>query len=387
MKGVRSHMRILLLADIHIGSIIDTNYVYSTITSIFDKELLEHHTDAVVILGDYFDRLFKANEDYVALSVNVMSYLVRLCRKNHTKLRMIYGTDSHEMNQYRLFNYFLSSRSVDIKLITTATEEELFDGVNVLYLPEEYMKDKHEFYKNTIYSGKHYNYIFGHGTIIEGMPNFQAVLKQEFDNNNEAKVPKFKIQELSPIADIVAFGHIHIPYDNGNIHYIGSLFRDSFGEEQPKRYGIIENNEISFVENTKAYIYDTFEYNEDSDIYLSSDNILKHINEIRQNYQELISGEKEGKIRLIFHPPVDVDPTFYTNLKDILFNDKLFKTLIKETSKITVTEDDVIEDEWEFVLDKTLKPDDKIYMMIDKLHEDHMTMQELIDYIHNPISF
>ena len=55
-------MRILLLADIHIGSIKDSKYVYDVITRIIDKEVILTHSDMVVILGDYFDRLCKAKD-------------------------------------------------------------------------------------------------------------------------------------------------------------------------------------------------------------------------------------------------------------------------------------------------------------------------------------
>ena len=82
-------MRFLLFADIHIGSIKDTNYVYTVLTNIIDKELIFNHTDAVFILGDYFDRLFKVNEEYVSLAINVMSYLRRACARSKTKIRII----------------------------------------------------------------------------------------------------------------------------------------------------------------------------------------------------------------------------------------------------------------------------------------------------------
>lgn len=94
-------MRILLIADLHIGSIKDIKYFYDTTISIIDEELMKKKTDIVVFLGDYFERLFKNNEDFTALAINIMSYIVLACLRNKTKIRMIYGTESHEMNQYR----------------------------------------------------------------------------------------------------------------------------------------------------------------------------------------------------------------------------------------------------------------------------------------------
>ena len=139
-------MRILLMADIHIGSIKDIKYFYNTMKDIIDREIMFKKTDVVVILGDYFDRLFKNNEDFTALAINIMSYLVIACTRNNTKIRIIYGTESHEMNQYRLFNFHLISKNVDMKIFETVTEEEI-DGKKILYVPEEYIDDKSKHYK------------------------------------------------------------------------------------------------------------------------------------------------------------------------------------------------------------------------------------------------
>ena len=381
-------MRLLLLADIHIGSIKDSSYVYNVITGIIDKEVCETHTDAVIILGDYFDRLFKVNEDYVALAINTMSYLIRACAKNKTKIRIVYGTESHDMNQYRLFNYHFTSPKVDIKLFNTATEEELFPGVNVLYMPEEYMKDKHEHYKDTLYNDdKHYQFIFGHGMIIEGMP---AIISQtrSASNEGEKQVPMFKSKELSMKSDFTAFGHIHTHVDmEDNVHYIGSLFRKSFGEEEDKGYGIWDDGKFTFIVNEAAYTYKTYEFQPDSTIYESADDILKEFDKIKMENQELFNGEKEGKIRVIFHTPENVDPTFHDNLKTIIFNDKLITPLIKESSNEIINEvKDEISDEYGFILDSSMKITDKIHTFIQKQYEFPITLEELEKYINEPLS-
>lgn len=375
-------MRILLLADIHIGAIKDCDYVYDVFTSIIDKEVMFTKTDTVVILGDYFDRLFKVNEEYVSLAINAMSYLIRACRKNGTKIRIVYGTESHEMNQYRLFNYHFASSSVDIKLFTTASTETL-GGKKILYLPEEYIKSKHEFYKEFLYDGKHYDYIFGHGVIVEGMPQESLISNP---SNLENKVASFNVSELSSAGDLIVFGHVHTGYNKGSVYYLGSLFRYKFGEESPKCYGVINDDKLELIENTRAYEYKTYEFNEDSDVYKSTDDLITEIEKIKKDNEAIFSGEKSGKIRLIFHTPTDVDPTFGTSIKEILFNDKIMKLMIKESTKIT--EEDGIEeetDEYEFVLDNTMRVDDKIYTFIDMKHEDHMSLAELIKYIHDPL--
>lgn len=374
-------MRMLLLADLHIGSIKDVPYYYNVVTDIIDKEVQFTKTDAVIILGDYFDRLFKANEEYVSLAINIMSYLVRACVKCKTKIRIIYGTESHEMNQYKLFNYHFTSKKVDMKLFTTCTEEELFPNVNVLYIPEEYVEDKHEFYKNTLYSGKKYDYIFGHGNIVEGLPSAMAVALPA-SNKHEKQVPKFNSGELSNAGKLVVFGHYHKHVDIGNnVYYLGSLFRHSFGEEEPKGYGIIEDYKLNFIKNKEAYIYKTYEYDDKSDIYNDSVSLLKEIDKIKEDNKRIFKGERVGKIRLIFHPPVDVDKSFYENLKNILFNDKIISPLIKESSVEEDAADEKVDNEYEFILDNSMDVIEKIYRFISKRYDQEIPLKELSKYI------
>jgi len=372
-------MRILLFADIHIGSIKDTTYVYNVITDIIEKEVVLKKTDMVVILGDYFHRLFKVNEEYVSCAINVMTYLIRACKRSNTKIRIIYGTESHEMNQYKLFNYHFTSSNLDIKLFDTCTEETI-DGKNILYVPEEYILDKKKFYKKTLYSGKKYDYIFGHGTILDGMP---AAMSFSKPNPDEKQVPRFKSGEFSEICTIGVFGHEHRhKHMEGEIYYLGSLFRDSFGEEDPKGYGIIEDDKFTFVENIQAYVFKTYEFNSESNVYNSNDDIIREIEKIKQENQNVFNGNQHGKIRIIFNTPENIDSTFKENLKTILFNDKFIAPLIKESNTELINDaKDEVDDEFEFLLDSSLPINDKIYRYLNKIYENPMSMEELIMYL------
>ena len=380
-------MRILLLADMHIGAIKDTSYYYNSFINIIDREVVFKQCDVIVILGDYFDRLFKVNEEYVSLAINIMSYMVRVCIKSKTKIRIVYGTESHEMNQYKLFNHFLSSSTVDMKLFTTCTEE-VISGHKILYVPEEYISNKYDFYKDTIYGNKGYDYIFGHGVITEGMPMVVGRTRETDNINTENKVPHFNAGELSKAGKIVIFGHQHKPWNLENVYYLGSLYRWCFGEEEAKHYGIIEDDTIEFIENVDAYTYKTYEYKEDSSVYNSSDDIMNEIAKIKEENKSIFSGDKVGKIRLIFHAPVNLDPTFKENLKTILFNDKIISSLIKENMEEVVVENDVtIKDEYDFILDTTMKIPDKIYNYIIKTYEDcQLSLKEIEHYINDPLS-
>jgi len=373
--------RLFCFGDLHIGSIKDCNYIYETITEIFDRELQQKKTDAVIILGDYFHRLLKVNESYTILAMDIMAYLVSICKKNKIKIRIIYGTESHDSNQYVLFKEY--QKQLDFKVIYTVSEEELFSGVNVLYIPEEYMYSKEDHYKDFLYSDKTYDYIFGHGVIVEGMPMVQFS-KQITE---EKHVPYFKSGELAKVSKICLFNHYHVHTDMGdNVYYIGSLFRDSFGEEEPKVYAIIEDDKVSFIENEKAYIFKTYEFNEDSDVYESKDNLVKAIQKIKEDHKDIFSGERYGKIRLKFNLPSEVDESFKENLRNILINDKNISLLLKETNIDLDEIKESIETEYDFILDSSLPIPDKIHQYIQKKYDIELTMDELLHYIKDDLN-
>lgn len=380
-------MRTLLFADMHIGAIKDTSYYYNTMINIIDQEITFQQCDLVVILGDYFDRLFKVNEEFVGLAINIMSYLVRVCIKGKTKIRIVYGTESHEMNQYKLFNHFLSSSTIDMKVMSTCTEE-VINGKRILYIPEEYISNKYDFYKNTLYGDKPYDYIFGHGVVTEGMPAIVGISRENDNINTENKVPHFNAGELSKMAKLVVFGHYHRAWNLKNVYYLGSLFRSSFGEEEPKRYAVINDDEIEFIENKSAYEYKTYTFNETSKVYESSDNLISEINNIKNENADLFNGNKIGKIRLVFNLPENLDPNFRDNIKTILFNDKIIVPLIKETISITDDVENKTADEYDFILDNSIKLEDKIYNFIMKTHDDcNITVKEIENYINNELKF
>lgn len=372
-------MRLLVLSDIHIGSIKDVMYVYNVITEIFDNELILNKCDAVIILGDYFHKVMRLNEEYTSLAINIMSYLVRTCKKSKTKIRLLYGTESHESQQYRIFNYFMTDPDIDFKVIDTVCIEKLFPNVRVLYVPEEYVDSKEKYYHDYLYSDNQYDYIFLHGVIVEGMPQISY---DPSPKSNEKKVPHFKSKELSSISRICIAGHEHSFKDMGDdCYYLGSLFRDSFGEEEPKGYGIIEDGKFTFVENKKAYVYKTYTYDDSSDVYQSADNILREINKIKEENSDIFDGRLSGKIRVIFKTPKDIDSTFKENVRTLLFNDKYISSMIKEPSEIMSELQETIDEGFDFVLDNSLSITDKIHMYITRQYNSNISLDELTGYI------
>jgi hypothetical protein len=262
----------------------------------------------------------------------------------------------------------VNSEDLDMKIIDTVCEEELFPGIDVLYIPEEYMFDKHKYYHDYLYSGKEYSYIFGHGIISEGMPMINMIKESSSD---EKKVPIFNARELSSVSKFCMFGHYHLfKHIEGGCYYIGQLFMDSFGppewEDQPRGYGIIEGDEFTFKPNPFAYKYKTYIYNDDSEIYNSSENLINEIDIIRDRHKEIFNNEAHGKIRLIFNLPDNIDASFKENLRNMLFNDKHISYITRETSDMMAEIQESIEDEYDFILDPSLPISDKIQRYIYK---------------------
>jgi predicted phosphodiesterase len=360
-------MRILVLADIHIGAIKDIIYVYRVLIDILTREMMKQKIDMVVFLGDYFDRLFKVNEDYVNLAISVMQHLMSMCKRTGCKMvRFVYGTESHEMGQYNLFTPFFEDKEVDVKLFETASIEEV-KGEKILYLPEEYIDDKHEYYKNILYDAPdgYYDYIFGHGVIAEGMT---MVREDKSERRSEKKTPIFKSDELTTKGKLVLFGHYHI----NNEFYLGSLFRYKFGEDRTKYYGVIDDGKLELIENEQVYLYRSYSFDSKSPIYTDAKEFKKAFTAIfkEENNQEIADGEYGGKIRFIFDLPEDIDivSTFKETIRNTFGGNKHISLTLNTKLDIEDKEEQT-EDEDDYILDKGLPIEDKLLRFIDDRHQ------------------
>lgn len=373
--------RILLLSDLHIGSLKNIPYVYNTITNIFDKELLQNRTDAVIFLGDYFHQLFKCNSEYTRLAINILSYLMLICKRKNIKVRMLYGTESHDADQYGLFDYFVKCDDFDFKVIDKASTENLFYNCKVLYLPEEYVYDKNSYY-DSLLSGR-YDYIFGHGIIKEGMPMVRDISVSK----DQRTVPVFKAGELARISKICVFGHYHVFTDMGNeVYYLGSLFRDSFGEEAPKGYGIIENDKFSFVENGDAYIYKTYIYTKTSPIFQDEGAFTREILKLKMKHKGIFSGETPGKLRLVFDLPSSVDSGFKEKIKNLVLKEKCITAVFKDDFSNN-SSNGSMEEKYSYILDDSVEVEDKIHNFINEHYNYDMPIDNIKNYIKNLFKF
>ena len=276
----------MIIADLHIG-VINPSIQYNEFKSIFLDKIEKIRPDYIIFLGDYFDHKASLNDELSYYSFYIFNELISKIKENNlsTKIRFVYGTESHEWNQYNIINA-ANKRGLDISVIYTVTEEELFPDFNVLYIPEEHIYDKSEYYKKYLSNTKKYDYIFGHGIIREVMK--EAAITNESSTNNRKKVPIFNTGELMyACKGQTYFGHYHV---NTNIHdevfYVGSFNRWCFGEEENKGFYLIQTDGIiyenKFIVNNLTETYKTISFGYDNKIF---QNVEIMENNIKERYR------------------------------------------------------------------------------------------------------
>lgn len=249
-------MKILTIADIHIGSRPDIkNYFENELTD-FVTDFKEKKPDVLVICGDLLDKKLSKDSEfdhYANLFINICA---QYCEEIGCLFIILKGTISHDYNQLNSYLH-LAKLNKFVKICNTCQEIE-WKGCKFLIIPEEYENDKYTFYKDTIYNPeKKYDFVFGHGSF-----DFACPYSTESGRNSHIL---FTVKDFeNNVYGKVVFGHVHIRVSKANVTYNGSYSRDSFGEEAAKGYLYyeydIENKKITkeeFIENKKAPIYKT----------------------------------------------------------------------------------------------------------------------------------
>lgn len=369
----------LVLADIHIGAM-PIEQTLSEI-SMLKYQLKDKYYSFIIVAGDYFDRKLYSYEKYIIIANDLFLFLLNHC----DKLRMVNGTKSHDNDQYNIFKqyeekaiYKLLDKEIDFKVINTVEEEYLFEELRVLYVPEEYVYDKREYYKNFFLEEGIYDYVFGHGVIQEAMTN--AVRNMKKDSNQRKKAPVFTTAELKRICKgQVYFGHYHVNTNIDNrVFYVGSLSRYKFGEEEPKGFYEISTNgedyKNHFVENVHAQSYVKIMYSYQDKIFSEDVDLVKELNNIKE--RKKASGIDH--LKLIFNIPDDYPKSeFFINLVNDVFRDcddiKVEITNGYIVTKRNTNKEEVKEvlDNYPYIFNKGVNIEDQIsYFIHDKNKKD-----------------
>lgn len=306
----------LVLADIHIGAL-SVSQTYKELQFLKDY-LRDRYFDFIIVAGDLFDKKLYSGEEYIVIANELIVTLLKSC----TKLRLVYGTKSHDNEQYSIFKQYESNtnsaimQKLDFRVIPSVEEEQLFPEVKVLYIPEEYIHDKKEYYKEYFEKEKEYDYVFGHGIIKEAMTN--AVRNMKKSSEKRVKAPVFKTTELEKICrGQVYFGHYHV---NTNIHdkvfYVGSYSRDRFGEEEQKGFYEINFDGIDeytnqFIENSVTETYCTIPFSYNHRLFKEGTDLVEEFKMIQKRKEK----SKIDYLRLIFNIPDEYpDAEFFIKL-------------------------------------------------------------------------
>ena len=358
----------IVISDIHIGRI-DDNRLLDELEKIFFKRILNmSQLDIIVIDGDYYDHKLFLNSRSSTVAMYIMNKIVDIASMKNSKIRVVYGTESHEVNQYNIFNIFETDELIDFKIIRVATEEEIFPGINVLYLPEELIKNKKEYYDIFFNNEKKYDFIFGHGIIREVMTN--AVVHMESSTSNRPKPAIFSTAELNHMRKgLTFFGHYHINTNiNDNIFYVGSFTRWQFGEEEDKGYYEFyydgkSNYSSDFVVNDLARRYKELLYDKNSIIYTSYDKFMEEIEEI----DKVIRAHDYDFIKLSLEVPENCSFSQFISkfVKEKYNFNRYVRINIKDvgSSKRIEAEQEEIENsmkEYSYIFDKNIPIEEKI---------------------------
>lgn len=354
--------KLLVIGDIHFGYY-PAELLYKEFKLVINN--ITKDIDVVFIAGDYFDTKLSLSSKHSIYAIKTFCDILDKCEQTNTKLRMIRGTASHDPeNQLVNLSSIAKSSKVDFKLYLTVGEEELFPDFNVLYVPEEYMENKDEYYKE--FFNKKYQCIIGHGMFEETNYVTNKTL-------NMKKYPVFNSTFIEKICDgPIIFGHIHKSQKIRNrIMYTGSFTRSRYGEEEDKGFIIstyeTENNstDFKFIVNDKATKFDTVSILDTSEIF----SLL--LNEQIQFIKEMISTYKKDKLRIKINIPktydntkvfIDSVTTVFGNMEnvDIIIMDNTKEETKQKTKEIV----DKLMLKYNFIFDKSISYEEKIQQFI-----------------------
>ena len=303
----------LVISDIHVGAM-DLDQTRKEFTNSFIAYIKKmKKLDFVIVAGDFFDRKFHLGYKESIVAHAMLKELVDICEEKGTLIRFVYGTESHESDQYSVMSVL--NISDKMRVIKYVEEEELLPGLNILYLPEEHVYNKKEYYNKYFNNLKKYDYIFGHGVIAETWKErLSHMITKEDDEDNKSKrkkTPIFTAAELMKCCNgQVYFGHYHINKNiNDQIFSIGSFSRWQFGEEGQKGFYELtfdsdkRKYDFKFIENQLAQTYTTIQYGYDSNIFKDEKDMQEALNRM----DDLLKNDVFDHVRFMFNIPQEIE--------------------------------------------------------------------------------
>lgn len=255
-------MKAVILSDIHFGPSQDNEAIHNSLQQVVYPYIRDIKPDMIVIAGDDTDDRLSLNQTaarYYLDFVNTICSAFINQAGEPCAVRFIAGTESHQRGQLQSLVFLTKNPNLNVRTYETVGMEE-FMGCKILYVPEESVEDKNEYYKEYLFSKNKIDLVFGHGL-------FDFVAGKSWGSIEERSLkgsPVWSADDFRSVAGIVAFGHIHIAQEYKNkFYYGGSLSRNCQGEEAAKGFLSIYYNpstnekHVEFIENQLAPRYIT----------------------------------------------------------------------------------------------------------------------------------
>lgn len=351
----------IVIADIH-SIVIDIPSYENEMGFLLENIRSIDGLDFVVICGDYFDKKMYLNDDKAEIAIRYLRTIIELCIEKKIKLRVVYGTRSHEEDQYKiLYNYSCEY----VRFIEKVESEALFDDLFVLYIPEEFVQDKSEYYHDYLYDEVQYDYIFGHGVIRDVMKRAANTIET---SNKYRKVPTFNYGELAGCCNgYVYFGHYHVRTNlHDKVFYVGSFDRLAFDDGDtglPKGFYVTQAcgkkerkfNHTFFI-NPYAKKFSTVTYKESDSVYTDNEKLTQQISKLK----EMVTNEEIDKLRLSFHLPEDNSEAVMETVKQLVGNEPKIKIQFIKDSDNKENSDEESKDDTDYLFDDSLLVSEKV---------------------------
>jgi hypothetical protein len=236
----------------------------------------------VVIAGDLTDHKLSFNSQDSKSCINFIERLVKLSQTKNFSIRVIKGTRNHDLDQLNNFLYLQERSDIDFKIINKVTIETLKEN-KILYLPEEYIEDIDEYYKD--YFNQEYDLCFFHGTFA----HVEYVSKIIESEKSMLNAPIFSYSTMAEkVRGPIIGGHIHIMQSyKKKVYYTGSFSRWKMSEEKDKGYLIFtydntsNDYSVNTVKNTLASKFVTVNLEDLIDIEDLSEKLDESVKAIR----------------------------------------------------------------------------------------------------------
>lgn len=383
-----------IISDIHVGAM-DLETLYNEYTELFINRIKKDtKLDFVIVCGDFFDHKFYLNDNAAKMSYKMLKDLIEVCKDKDIPLRFVYGTESHECNQYDIMN--VMKLYDNVKVIKFVSEEELLPDLNILYLPEEHVNDMDDYYSKYLSNYDKYDYVFGHGVIREVMTD----LSVHIDNKSDDKRKKTKVFTTKELDNVckgeVYFGHYHINIETDDKFFsIGSFSRWRYGEEERKGFYIVECNtdkekySHEYIENTLAKDYKTIRIGYDNEVFTNEDKLKESID----GFNNMIKREAYDNIRVVFNIPSNIEhPESTINyIKETLKKSDNIKVeivngYIDEKRKIQKEKVNETNQLYSFIFDKNLPLEDKTSKFISITYNKEISSSDIKKYLYQPLN-